>query len=138
MRRERALMHNQAAHEPEAPRLSQLYLHWASPVHSGAAGHETSKRAISFFSAEVRILVFPAMPIRIRMALHGCTNRPFFHIVVAHSRAPRNGRHIEQVSCSNNAGHVGILLVGVVFRICLWNLHKNYALVCLHLFTGNI
>ena len=37
------------------------------------------------------------MPVRIRLALHGCTNRPFYHVVVAPSKAPRNGRHLEQV-----------------------------------------
>ena len=43
------------------------------------------------------LLALNQMPIRIRLALHGCTNRPFYHIVVAPSKAPRNGRHLEQV-----------------------------------------
>ena len=38
------------------------------------------------------------MPVRIRLALHGCTNRPFYHIVVAPARFKRDGRHLEQVS----------------------------------------
>ena len=39
------------------------------------------------------------MPIvRIRFALHGCKNRPFYHIVVASNRSKRDGKHLEQVS----------------------------------------
>ena len=45
--------------------------------------------------------------VRIRLALHGCTNRPFFHIVVAPSRFKRNGRHLEQV--------INILMTNVSF-----------------------
>lgn len=37
------------------------------------------------------------MAVRIRLSLHGCTNRPFYHIVVATSKSKRDGRHIEQV-----------------------------------------
>ena len=37
------------------------------------------------------------MSVRIRLALHGCTNRPFYHIVVAPSKFKRDGRHLEQV-----------------------------------------
>ena len=33
----------------------------------------------------------------IRLAYHGCANRPFFHIVVARNRKPRNGPHLEQI-----------------------------------------
>jgi small subunit ribosomal protein S16 len=35
--------------------------------------------------------------LRIRLALHGCTNRPFYHVVVAANKFKRNGRHLEQV-----------------------------------------
>jgi len=37
------------------------------------------------------------MAVRIRLALQGCKNRPFYHIVVAPSRFKRGGRHLEQV-----------------------------------------
>ena len=37
------------------------------------------------------------MPVRIRLSLHGCRNRPFYHIVVAPSKFKRDGRHLEQV-----------------------------------------
>ncbi|KAG7173761.1 probable 28S ribosomal protein S16, mitochondrial [Homarus americanus] len=33
----------------------------------------------------------------IRFAKHGCTNRPFFHIVVMEKRKPRQGHVIEQL-----------------------------------------
>ena len=55
------------------------------------------------------------MPVRIRLALHGCTNRPFYHIVVAPSKAPRNGRHLEQVFVFSglrmriSVGHTAVL-----------------------------
>ncbi|CAG8526012.1 8329_t:CDS:2 [Funneliformis mosseae] len=37
------------------------------------------------------------MVVRIRLARHGVRNRPFYHIVVANARAPRDGKHIEKV-----------------------------------------
>ncbi|XP_069137954.1 small ribosomal subunit protein bS16m-like [Argopecten irradians] len=33
----------------------------------------------------------------IRLALHGCTNRPFFHIVLTRNRSPRNARPLAQL-----------------------------------------
>jgi len=33
----------------------------------------------------------------IRLARHGCTNRPFYHIVVMRRRLARNGKIIEQI-----------------------------------------
>lgn len=35
------------------------------------------------------------MAVRIRLARHGTTNRPFYRIVAADSRSPRDGRYIE-------------------------------------------
>ena len=37
----------------------------------------------------------------IRMTRHGSKKRPFFHIVVADSRSPRDGRFIEKVGSYN-------------------------------------
>ncbi len=37
----------------------------------------------------------------IRMSRHGAKKRPFFHIVVADSRSPRDGRFIEKVGTYN-------------------------------------
>ncbi|MFW6309790.1 MAG: 30S ribosomal protein S16, partial [Prolixibacteraceae bacterium] len=35
------------------------------------------------------------MPVKIRLARHGRKRYAFYHIVVADSRAPRDGRYIE-------------------------------------------
>ena len=37
----------------------------------------------------------------IRMSRHGAKKRPFFHIVVADSRSPRDGRFIEKLGTYN-------------------------------------
>ena len=37
------------------------------------------------------------MPVRIRRARIGQKNRPFYRIFVADSRAPRDGKHLEEV-----------------------------------------
>lgn len=39
--------------------------------------------------------------IAIRMTRHGAKKRPFYHIVVADSRSPRDGRFIEKVGTYN-------------------------------------
>src|SRR5277367_5878436 len=41
------------------------------------------------------------MPLCIRMARAGTKKRPFYHIVVADSRSPRDGRFIEKVGTYN-------------------------------------
>ena len=41
------------------------------------------------------------MVVRIRLARFGRKHKPFFRIVVADSRAPRDGRHIERVGTYN-------------------------------------
>lgn len=35
--------------------------------------------------------------VKIRLARHGSKKRPFYHIVVANSRSPRDGRFIERI-----------------------------------------
>ena len=37
------------------------------------------------------------MSLAIRLALHGCANRPFYHIVVIQTQRARNSRAIEQL-----------------------------------------
>jgi len=37
------------------------------------------------------------MPVKIRLARHGKKARPFYHIVVADGRAPRDGKYIEKI-----------------------------------------
>ena len=41
------------------------------------------------------------MPSRIRLQRHGKKNQPFYHIVVADGRAPRDGRFIEKIGTYN-------------------------------------
>ena len=41
------------------------------------------------------------MPVKIRLARHGRKRAAFYHIVVADSRAPRDGRYIERIGSLN-------------------------------------
>jgi small subunit ribosomal protein S16 len=41
------------------------------------------------------------MPVKIRLARHGRKARPIYHIVVADSRAPRDGKYIEKLGLYN-------------------------------------
>ncbi|MCF7936550.1 MAG: 30S ribosomal protein S16 [Synergistales bacterium] len=41
------------------------------------------------------------MAVRIRLARHGRKKRPFYRLVVADSRSPRDGRFIEQLGTYN-------------------------------------
>ena len=41
------------------------------------------------------------MPVKIRLQRHGRKKRPFYHIVIADSRAPRDGRFIEKLGVYN-------------------------------------
>jgi small subunit ribosomal protein S16 len=41
------------------------------------------------------------MALKIRLARRGTTNAPFYHIVVADSRSPRDGNYIEKVGYYN-------------------------------------
>jgi len=41
------------------------------------------------------------MPVKIRLARHGRKAKPFYHIVVADSRSPRDGRFIERLGSYN-------------------------------------
>ena len=41
------------------------------------------------------------MPAKIRLARHGRKRYAFYHIVVADSRAPRDGRYIERIGTYN-------------------------------------
>lgn len=53
------------------------------------------------------------MAVKIRLQRHGKKNFAFFHIVVADSRAPRDGRYIEQIGTYNpNTNPATIVLDG--------------------------
>ena len=53
------------------------------------------------------------MAVKIRLSRHGKKNYAYFHIVVADSRAPRDGRLIEQIGLYNpNTNPATIVLDG--------------------------
>ncbi|KAI4377070.1 hypothetical protein MLD38_014758 [Melastoma candidum] len=37
------------------------------------------------------------MGVRIRLARFGCRNRPFYRVIAANSRSPRDGKHLENL-----------------------------------------
>ena len=41
------------------------------------------------------------MPVKIRLQRHGRKQAPFYHIVIADSRAPRDGKFIERIGTYN-------------------------------------
>ncbi|MFZ1984748.1 MAG: 30S ribosomal protein S16 [Desulfatitalea sp.] len=41
------------------------------------------------------------MAVRMRLARHGATKRPFYRIVVADNESPRDGRYLENVGTYN-------------------------------------
>jgi small subunit ribosomal protein S16 len=41
------------------------------------------------------------MAVKIRLARHGSKKKPFYRVVVADERAPRDGRNLEQVGTYN-------------------------------------
>jgi small subunit ribosomal protein S16 len=45
------------------------------------------------------------MATRIRLQRHGKKNQPFYHIVIADGRAPRDGRFIEKIGAYNTLTH---------------------------------
>jgi small subunit ribosomal protein S16 len=47
------------------------------------------------------------MSVKIRLSRHGAKKSPFYRIVVSDSRAPRDGRYIEQVGTYNPRADTG-------------------------------
>ena len=58
----------------------------------------------------------------IRLALHGCSNRPFYHVVVMRKRRARNSKPQEQLGTYDPMPNShGQILVGLNFdRIKYW------------------
>lgn len=50
------------------------------------------------------------MPVKLRLQRHGRKARPFYHIVAADSRAPRDGRFIEKIGSFNPIGTQALVL----------------------------
>ena len=53
------------------------------------------------------------MPVRIRLQRHGKKGQPFYHIVVADGRAPRDGRFIERLGTYNPMTNPATVIVDV-------------------------
>ena len=53
------------------------------------------------------------MPTKIRLQRHGKKGMPFYHIVVADSRAPRDGRFIERIGSYNPISNPAIIDIDV-------------------------
>lgn len=59
------------------------------------------------------------MPARIRLQRHGKKNQPFYHIVVADGRAPRDGRFIEKLGTYNPMTNPASIDINVE-KACEW------------------
>lgn len=56
----------------------------------------------------IRLEEFP-LAVKIRLARHGAKKRPFYRVVVADERMPRDGRFIEQVGVYNPLTHPPVI-----------------------------
>lgn len=56
----------------------------------------------------IRLEEFP-LAVKIRLARHGAKKRPFYRVVVADERMPRDGRFIEQVGIYNPLTHPHVI-----------------------------
>ena len=59
------------------------------------------------------------MPARIRLQRHGKKNQPFYHIVVADGRAPRDGKFIEKLGTYNPLTNPATIVLNEE-RACEW------------------
>lgn len=59
------------------------------------------------------------MPARIRLQRHGKKNQPFYHIVVADGRAPRDGRFIEKLGTYNPLTNPATIVLNTE-KACEW------------------
>lgn len=53
------------------------------------------------FASFVKQIKFKRMPVKIRLSRHGRKRHAFYHIVVADSRSPRDGKYIERIGSYN-------------------------------------
>ena len=49
------------------------------------------------------------MPVKIRLSRHGRKRAPFYHIIVADSRAPRDGKYIERIGSYNPVSNPAVI-----------------------------
>ncbi len=60
-----------------------------------------SKKLMTGVSYSITINAKQHMPVKIRLQRHGKKGKPYFHIVVADARAPRDGKYIERLGFYN-------------------------------------
>lgn len=70
------------------------------------------------------------MAVKIRLQRHGKKNFAFFHIVVADSRAPRNGRFIEQIGSYNPNTNPATIVLKSDRALAWLNVGAQPTLVC--------
>lgn len=70
------------------------------------------------------------MAVKIRLQRHGKKNFAFYHIVVADSRAPRDGRFIEQVGSYNPNTNPATIILDSERALSWLNVGAQPTLVC--------
>ena len=70
------------------------------------------------------------MAVKIRLQRHGKKNFAFFHIVVADTRAPRDGRYIEQIGSYNPNTNPAIINLDCDSALAWINVGAQPSLVC--------
>ena len=70
------------------------------------------------------------MAVKIRLQRHGKKNFAFFHIVVADSRAPRDGRFIEQLGSYNPNTNPATIILNAERALAWVNVGAEPTLVC--------
>ena len=70
------------------------------------------------------------MAVKIRLQRHGKKNFAFFHIVVADSRAPRDGRFIEQLGSYNPNTNPATIVLNSERALAWLNVGAEPSLVC--------
>ena len=75
------------------------------------------------------------MAVKIRLQRHGKKNFAFFHIVVADSRSPRDGRYIEQIGSYNPNTNPATILLDFDRALAWLNVGAEPSLVCRRLLS---
>ena len=70
------------------------------------------------------------MAVKIRLQRHGKKNFAFFHIVVADSRSPRDGRYIEQIGSYNPNTNPATIVLDFERALAWLNVGAEPTLVC--------
>ncbi|MCQ2142134.1 MAG: 30S ribosomal protein S16 [Bacteroidales bacterium] len=75
------------------------------------------------------------MAVKIRLQRHGKKNFAFFHIVVADSRSPRDGRYIEQIGSYNPNTNPATIVLDADKALAWLNVGAQPTLVCRRLLS---